>query len=167
MSALLVPLEGRTPSKQDIDLLRGDTQLIVVAGRSVVDLKRKPSTMIPFSYITKLRHKVSDTTSSALSCALFELAKRPEHITKLREELAPYIPDASAEVQHEKIAHLNHLNGIINETLRLHPPVPAAMHRKTPAEGIEIDGTYVPGNMTVASPQHVLGRGRLGLPCQW
>ena len=109
--------------------------------------------------------KPSDTTSATLSCALLELARKPEHIAKLREELAPYIPDASAEVQHEKIAHLNHLNGIINETLRLHPPVPAAMHRKTPSEGIEIDGTYIPGNMTVACSQHVLGRGKLVPPC--
>ena len=38
MSALLVPLEGRTPSTADLDLLRGDTQLIVVAGRSVASL---------------------------------------------------------------------------------------------------------------------------------
>lgn len=66
--------------------------------------------------------------------------------------------DPSGEVLNEKIANLDHLNGIINETLRLHPAVPTLLQRKTPPEGITIEGTYVPGNMIVSCPQYVLGR---------
>lgn len=65
--------------------------------------------------------------------------------------------DNSGEALHGKIANLDHLNGIINETLRLHPPIPTAIQRKTPPEGIDIDGSHIPGEMTVWCPQSVLG----------
>lgn len=72
--------------------------------------------------------------------------------------------EASGEVLHEKIAHLEHLNAIINETLRLHPPVPSLLQRKTPPEGITVEGTYIPGNTVVACPQYVLGRSKFQSP---
>lgn len=66
--------------------------------------------------------------------------------------------ESSGEVLNEKIANLDYLNAIINETLRLHPPVPTLLQRKTPPEGITVEGTYVPGNTIVSCPQYVLGR---------
>ena len=89
---------------------------------------------------------------------MLELARHPEHILKLRDELAPYMPDPTANVLHQAIANLDHLNGIIYEALRLYPPVPTAMERLTPAEGIEIGGTHIPGNMTIWCPQYAIGR---------
>ncbi|PWY75516.1 L-ornithine-N5-monooxygenase [Aspergillus heteromorphus CBS 117.55] len=131
-SALQAPLQGKKPTREQTDILRGDAKLIVVAG--------------------------SDTTATTLSAAVYQLVQHPEHIQRIREELAPYITDPSGEVLHEKISHLPHLNAIINETLRLHPPVPAEIQRKTPPEGITIDGVYVPGNVDVMCPQYVIGR---------
>ncbi|RAK94837.1 cytochrome P450 [Aspergillus ibericus CBS 121593] len=131
-SALVAPLKGQPPTQQQRQMLRGDAQLIVVAG--------------------------SDTTATTLSAVVYQLAQHPDQVQRLREELAPYMTDPSGEVLHEKIAHLPHLNAIINETLRLHPPVAASLQRKTPPEGITIDGVYIPGNMTVMCPQNVLGR---------
>ncbi|KAH8703479.1 L-ornithine-N5-monooxygenase [Talaromyces proteolyticus] len=132
MSALSAPLKGQRPSDRDWLLLRGDAQLIVVAG--------------------------SDTTATTLTAAIFELVRHPEQLDKLREELAPYMTDPTNEVLNEKIANLDHLNAIINETLRLHPPVPSMLQRKTPPEGITIDETYVPGDKIVSCPQYVIGR---------
>ena len=91
---------------------------------------------------------------------MLELARHPEHIQKLRDELAPYMPDPNANVLHQAIANLDHLNGIIYEALRLYPPVPTAIERLTPAEGIEIGGIHVPGNMTVWCPQYAIGRSK-------
>ena len=51
-----------------------------------------------------------------------------------------------------------HLNGIISETLRLHPPVPASSLRDTPPQGLIIAGRYIPGNTTVLVPAYTLGR---------
>lgn len=99
----------------------------------------------------------SDTTATTLSAAMFELAQHPRHIELLRQELMPHM-DPSGEVFNDKIANLKHLNAVINETLRLHPPVPTALQRKTPPEGMAIDETFIPGNTTVICPQYVLGR---------
>ena len=88
---------------------------------------------------------------------IFELVKSPRHIEILRQEVAPYM-QASGEVLNQDITHLEHLNAVINETLRLHPPVPTALQRKTPPEGITVGETYIPGNTTVICPQYVMGR---------
>ena len=89
---------------------------------------------------------------------MLELARHPEHIAKLRDELAAYMPDPTANVLNQTIANLDHLNGIIYECLRLYPPVPTALQRLTPPEGVEIEGTHIPGNMTVWCPQYAIGR---------
>ncbi|TVY75790.1 Tryprostatin B 6-hydroxylase [Lachnellula suecica] len=86
--------------------------------------------------------------------AMYLLVKHPKIIEKLRSELELVGADPSGS----KIANLEHLNGVINETLRLFPPVPTAIHRKTPPEGITIDGTYLPGDMNVWCSQYILGR---------
>ena len=91
---------------------------------------------------------------------MLEFARHPEQIQKLHNELAPYMPDPTADVSHQDIATLDHLNGIIYETLRLYPPVPTALLRQTPPEGIEIEGVYIPGNMTVWCPQYAIGRSK-------
>lgn len=132
MTTLLAPLKGSKPSHEELEKLRGDSQLIVVAG--------------------------SDTTSTVLTTTMLELARHPEQTQKLRDELVPYMPDPSAEISHQEIANLEHLNAVIYETMRLYPPVPTAMDRKTPPEGIEIGGQYIPGNMTVWCPQYAIGR---------
>lgn len=69
--------------------------------------------------------------------------------------------DPSGDVLNEKLANLEHLNAVIQETLRLHPPVPSMLQRKTPSEGIMIDGTFIPGNTIVSCPQYVIGRSEL------
>jgi tryprostatin B 6-hydroxylase len=104
---------------------------------------------------------ISDTTGSTLAAIIYELARNPGQKTKLYEELSGVFVPSSREVVHEQIAHLDHLNGIINETLRLHPPVPTALPRITPPEGIEIGETYIPGETTVYCPQYVIGHSKL------
>ena len=91
---------------------------------------------------------------------MLALARHPEHLQKLREELAPYMPDPAADVMNQKIANLDHLNGVIYEALRMYPPVPTAVPRMTPPEGIEIEGVFVPGNLTVWCPQYAMGRSK-------
>ena len=91
---------------------------------------------------------------------MLELARHPEKIHKLRDELAPFIPDLTADISNQKIANLIHLNAIIYETLRMYPPLPTMNERKTPPEGIEIGDQYIPGGMTVWCPQYAIGRSK-------
>lgn len=66
--------------------------------------------------------------------------------------------DPSGDVLNEKISHIEHLNGVIYESLRMHPPVAGIIQRKTPPEGIMVGETFVPGNMVVFCPQYAIGR---------
>ncbi|EEA26095.1 hypothetical protein TMatcc_005654 [Talaromyces marneffei ATCC 18224] len=130
-STLLAPLEGKKISTEDLNLLVGDSQLMMAAG--------------------------GDTTATTLSSIIFELCLHPDQLEELRKEVAPYMTDPSGDVLNEKIAHIDRLNGIIYEALRLHPPVAGIIQRKTPPEGIWIDDIHVPGNMFVFCPQYAIG----------
>ena len=104
----------------------------------------------------------SDTTATTLTHIIYELARHPSNIPKLRKELASIDPSIRPnKIHHLQLQHLDHLNGVISETLRLHPPVPTALQRLTPPEGLTIGGVFIPGNTTVWSPQYVLGRCKL------
>ncbi|KAJ0414382.1 cytochrome P450 [Aspergillus carlsbadensis] len=137
-SAFISALKGRDLSEISPDeqnLLFSDARVIVIAG--------------------------SDTTSSALSAILYELVRHPDEIEKLRAELGPYMQGANRDFAHSAIAHLDHLNGVINEVLRLYPAVPSYLQRKTPPEGIVIDGVHIPGNVSILCPLYAIGRSEL------
>lgn len=57
------------------------------------------------------------------------------------------------------VSELPYLDAVINETLRLHPPVPSGLQRITPPEGLFIGETFVPGNTVVQAPSHTMFRG--------
>lgn len=115
------------PSKIDMHYLGGDAMVIIIAG--------------------------SDTVSIALTFLFYNLALKPEHVSKLREELK------GVDITNNRaLQSLAHLNALINETLRLYPPVVTAPLRQTPPEGLKIDDRYIPGNVTISTPLWSLGR---------
>ena len=50
------------------------------------------------------------------------------------------------------------MDNIINETLRLKPPVPGGLPRVTPPQGLQIDEVYIPGDTVVGVPTYTLQR---------
>ncbi|KAJ5726731.1 Cytochrome P450 [Penicillium malachiteum] len=132
MSSLLKALDNQTPSKREWDWLQGDAQLIIVAG--------------------------SDTASATLTSIFRYLVDQPQHIGILRAEIDGLTRTELGDYLPVDLKDLDHLNGVINEAMRLFPPVPSAIPRETPPEGLTIDGTFIPGNTTVYCPQYVLGR---------
>ncbi|KAI1156957.1 cytochrome P450 [Nemania diffusa] len=132
MSCLLKPMNGQIPTGRDRTLLEGDSQLIVVAG--------------------------SDTTATTLTTIFRYLAQYPQHVALLRDEIDNLPRDELGDYVHTDLAVLKHLNGVINESLRLFPPVPTILPRLTPAEGLDVGGTFIPGNTTVFCPQFIVGR---------
>jgi cytochrome P450 len=67
-----------------------------------------------------------DTTAGTLSFCFFELARHPEVVRKLREEVASYLGvDAQArKPTYDDLKDMKYLNAVINETLRFYPVVP-------------------------------------------
>jgi cytochrome P450 len=85
----------------------------------------------------------SDTSSSALTHLLYHLALEPYIAPKLREELITICTPGS-ETEARDIQDAKYLNGVINEALHLHPPVPSGLLRTTPPEGIMVGDTFIP-----------------------
>ena len=95
----------------------------------------------------------SDTTAATLTHVFYHLAREPAHVDILRKELQQVSSYTNLDLK-----DLPHLNGVINEALRLHPPVPSGVQRQTPPEGLQIGRNFIPGNTLVTVPSAVIGR---------
>ena len=87
----------------------------------------------------------------------YHLALDPVQAEKLRRELK----GISKPFSSTSLKQLPHLNGLINESLRLHPPLGTYTLRTTPAEGLTVAGRYIPGETVVSVPSYCLGRSKL------
>ena len=65
-----------------------------------------------------------DTTSGLLSNLFFMLARHPDTYAKLAEEIQTTIPRTGEPPSLEDLRSMKYLRGCINESLRLHPPIP-------------------------------------------
>ncbi|KAL3478118.1 cytochrome P450 [Aspergillus californicus] len=67
-----------------------------------------------------------DTTAATLSFCLFELARNPDVVTKLREEISSRLGLGSAaqKPSYADLKDMRYLNAVLNETMRLYPVVP-------------------------------------------
>lgn len=129
-------IEDKNQYSFEGEWLKGDARLIVVAG--------------------------SDTTAASLVHIFYYLATHPEEVEKLRAELRPLVPSLE-DFRAKDVADAGHLNGCINEALRLNPPVPSGLLRLTPPEGITIGDTFIPGGVTVTVPSQPIGRSKLSV----
>lgn len=76
LTNVLLVHAGPRPSRQDLLTLQSDSRTIIVAG--------------------------SDTTASSLSFIFYLLAKHPEHVVKLRQELLPLM-NSNETFEHQKV----------------------------------------------------------------
>ncbi|KAG6261874.1 hypothetical protein E4U47_008086 [Claviceps purpurea] len=64
-----------------------------------------------------------DTTAGTLSWAIYELARHPECLAKMRREILEIVGPAKPPT-YEHLKNMPYLKAVINETLRLYPSVP-------------------------------------------
>jgi cytochrome P450 len=88
----------------------------------------------------------SETTATLLSGCTYLLQKHPQVLQKLQDEIRNAF-STDEEITMLSVSHLKYLDAVIEESLRLYPPVPVALNRTTPPEGAEICGQWVPGNV--------------------
>lgn len=100
----------------------------------------------------------SDTTAASLACIFYHLAAQPELVEYLRKEIDQYFEEHEI-VDAMSLSKLKSLDGVINEGLRLHPPVPSGIQRVTPPNGLFVGETFIPGNTIVQIPFHTTFRG--------
>lgn len=91
--------------------------------------------------------------------ALFHLIHTPGAYARLQEELEHCFPGSVADDLNRLGKDCDYLNAVIQETLRLWPPVASGLQRITPPEGIPLkSGVHIPGNVVVSTPTYVMHR---------
>ncbi|CAH2063298.1 unnamed protein product [Thlaspi arvense] len=96
----------------------------------------------------------TDTSSSAVEWAMAELLRNPKMIVKAQEEIGQVIGENDT-VHESDIIKLPYLNAVVKETLRLHPPAPFLIPRKSESEDVRIFEFLIPKS-TQACPRYML-----------
>ncbi|POR31153.1 Cytochrome P450 oxidoreductase [Tolypocladium paradoxum] len=100
----------------------------------------------------------SDTTAIAMNNVMFWLLKNPMCLTKLREEVDSVLSPDEIIAPYEKVKHLPYLRACLDESLRVTPPTTFGLPRRTPPEGVNIMGDFIPGDTTVSMSAYVVHR---------
>ncbi|KAJ7766762.1 cytochrome P450, partial [Mycena metata] len=103
----------------------------------------------------------SDTTASVLSSLVWFLLSNPEYYSRVQSELDSVFIDGDDLFDVTKHEQLEFLAACINETLRLHPPLPSSGSRQVkPNEGARtIAGRYfIPEGTSIFLPSYSLHR---------
>lgn len=88
----------------------------------------------------------ADTISILASAVMYHLLKNPSSLSKLRKE----VDDAATEGRISKCVSwresqtLPYLEACVNEASRLYPPFALPFERVVPANGLEVDGYFIP-----------------------
>ncbi|KAI1370529.1 cytochrome P450 [Hypoxylon crocopeplum] len=91
---------------------------------------------------------------SAIVFLFYHLVADPTHAVLVRKEIKALTSYSDST----QLNCLEHMNACIYETFRLHPSIPSGGLRMTPPEGLQINGTFIPGCTTVLVPQYTLAR---------
>ena len=92
----------------------------------------------------------SETTATLLSALTYLLLKNPGERRKLREELESAFQSAD-QITCESTRHQPYLAACLEEGLRLFPPLPTSLPRKTPVGGDYINGAWVAEDVSTAT----------------
>ena len=90
----------------------------------------------------------SETVASTLSGTINNLVRNPDVLSKAAREIRTRFTHKS-EMTFEGLETLPYLNGIIQEGLRLSPPVPSGIPRQVPPEGGVVSGYLLPPHVCV------------------
>ncbi|GAB1205257.1 hypothetical protein APSETT445_003930 [Aspergillus pseudonomiae] len=95
----------------------------------------------------------SDTVSTTLTNVFCHLASNPAITKELQSRL-----DALPDLELHRLAQIDLLDAILNETWRFQSPNPSGLQRVTPAEGLSIGDKFIPGNVIVQVPTYTVYR---------
>ncbi|XP_041790274.1 cytochrome P450 3A30-like [Chelmon rostratus] len=107
------------------------------------------------SQLTMLLFAGFETSSITLSFLAYNLARHPEVMKRLQEEIDATFPD-KGPVEYEAMMQMEYLDSVIYECLRLYPP--AARLERTAKETVKINGITIPKDMIVMVPVYALHR---------
>lgn len=86
------------------------------------------------------------------------LVKHPEVLKKLCEEVDAIAEEDEVSISYDKVKDLPYLRACLDESMRVLPPTPFGLPRKTPPEGCDVFGQWVAGNTSVSMSSYVAHR---------
>lgn len=148
-------LHGRTSARRTLL-----TKLL--AGDPITGAAPLPDEQISVE-VSNLVFAGTDTTGNTIAYALYRLCCHPEWQDKLRAELHTS-GAASTDFSFQTLQTLPVLNGIVAETLRLHPAAPSGLPRVTTARRTNISGLDLPADTLVSMPAYTTQRSATHFP---
>lgn len=91
----------------------------------------------------------SETTATTLSGATALLLSHPNILEKLQQEVRSSFKSAD-EITITSVNKLYYMLAILNEALRLYPPVTSGLVRTVPPGGEQVAGRYVPEGVSTS-----------------
>ena len=89
----------------------------------------------------------TETTATLLSGLTYYLLKNPNKMDKLVKEIRTSF-HSEEDMTIGRMQRLEYLQACLDEALRIYPPSVTGFQRRTPPEGAEICGRFVPGNVS-------------------
>ena len=89
----------------------------------------------------------SETTAATLSGATFLLLTHPEILEKLYQEVRSTFSSAE-EITIASVGKLSYMLAVLNESLRLYPPLTSTLVRVVPPKGGRVAHRFVPGGVS-------------------
>ncbi|KAJ4409225.1 hypothetical protein N0V82_009498 [Gnomoniopsis sp. IMI 355080] len=99
----------------------------------------------------------SETTASVLSGTVNYLVANPDKLEELTREIRQTFQNDN-DITLEALRDLRYLTAVLNEGLRLCPPVPWMLPRRVPVGGCVVGGVFLPGGTRVSIQAYTLNR---------
>ncbi|XP_053982814.1 uncharacterized protein LOC128878552 [Hylaeus volcanicus] len=99
-----------------------------------------------------------ETSSSAMSNTLYELALNPDVQDKLRKEIREYCDNNDGELKYEQIKDMKYLDKVFREALRKYPPGPILLRKSISDYTFESTKLTIPNKTMVWIPLFAIHR---------
>ncbi|KAE9971630.1 hypothetical protein Vi05172_g9370 [Venturia inaequalis] len=97
----------------------------------------------------------NDTASTCIASIFFYLLRSPLALTKTVSEITSTFTDVE-EITCQRLKELLYLRAVIDESLRLSPPIPGLLTRRVLTGGALIDNIYCPTNTVIGVSAYAL-----------
>ncbi|XP_076934924.1 cytochrome P450 84A1-like [Bidens hawaiensis] len=97
----------------------------------------------------------TETVASAIEWAMTELMHTPEALKRVQQELASVV-GLERRVEEADLEKLTYFKCVVKETLRLHPPIPVALHKSS--QDTTVMGYYIPKGARVMVNAYAINR---------
>lgn len=97
----------------------------------------------------------NDTASTCIASIFFYLVHSPRILAKLVSEITSNFADVE-DIIFQRLQELPYLHAVIDESLRLSPPIPGLLARRVLTSGALIDGSYCPAGTVIGVSAYVL-----------